>query len=339
MDKMNIKKNMDKKKIVIGDYEICAIPTGPFGLDGGAMFGTVPKILWEKAIPSDEKNRIPMEARACLLKGIPPTNTTSFQKTTSTTRNILIDTGNGGDFIAKFGEKLGGKFKEMYNIDSNGPSLLSSLKKNGLEPDEITDVILTHLHFDHAGGATHVVNDKLVPTFKNATYYIQSANLETAKNPNLRERASYYSVNFQPLLDAGVLKILNGPCEILPGVSVLVSNGHTTGQQLVKITGSSECATLAGGNTTTPSDFQTLLYCGDLIPTSAHVKLAWVMGYDLRPLELIEEKEKLLSQAADQSWILFFEHDPNFDAAKVSRSGSDFIVSEKFVLANGLVKN
>lgn len=290
-------------KLKIGVYEICAIPTGEFGLDGGAMFGTVPKVLWEKSNPPDDKNRIRMEARGLLLK--------------SPGRNILIDTGNGGDFVLKYGEKIGPKFAEMYGLDESGPSLMKSLAAHGLKAEDITDVILTHLHFDHAGGATTEVDGKLAPSFPKAKYYVQQANLDTAERPNLRERASYYPANFLPLMEAGVLEILDGPVkDLLPGVSVQISNGHTEGQQIVKVSDGTK----------------TLLYCGDVIPTSSHVRLAWVMGYDLEPLTLIDEKRQVLGPAADASWYLFFEHDPYCDAAQVTRSGQDFAVKERFLL-------
>lgn len=283
------------ENLKIGPFEIIAIPTGLFGLDGGAMFGTVPKVLWEKSNPPDEKNRIQMEARALLLK--------------SKDRKILIDCGNGKDFVAKYGEKLGTKFAEMYGVHSSGPSLEKSLKNAGVEFADITDVILTHLHFDHAGGATTERQGNLVPTFPKAQYYVQRKNLETASKPNIREKASYFAANYEPLQKAGVLKLLDGDTEnIIPGISVIVSNGHTQGQQIVKITD--------GTNT--------LVYCADLIPTSSHVRLAWIMGYDLDPLKLIQEKEALLSQASDQGWFLFFEHDPGKAMSKVMRQGSDF---------------
>lgn len=278
----------------IAGFEICPIPTGFFALDGGAMFGTVPKVLWEKAIPPDEKNRIPMEARALLLK--------------SATRNILIDTGNGSDFVAKYGDKLGHKFAEMYGVNPNGPSLLKSLEQHQVKPEQVTDVILTHLHFDHAGGATCAREGKIQATFPHAKYYVQKKNLDVAENPNIREKASYLKPNFEPLLESKQLQLLEGPAEIAPGVSVFISNGHTQAQQLVKI----------------QDDKETLIYCGDLIPTSAHIRLAWIMGYDLDPLTLIEEKRQLLSEAADHNWHLFFEHDPVTDTCKVVRNGSDF---------------
>ena len=294
---------VETKKLKIGNFEICPIPTGEFGLDGGAMFGTVPKVLWEKTNPTDDKNRIQMEARGLLLK--------------SPGCNVLIDTGNGADFVLKYGEKLGNKFAEMYGIDQSGPSLLKSLKTFGLEPADIHHVILTHFHFDHAGGATTEVNGQLAPTFPKAQYWAQWENFETARQPNLRERASYYPANFQPLLDAGVLKLLKGPVEnFIPGISCMITDGHTKGQQVIKVTDGSN----------------TLLYCADMCPTSTHVKVPWLMGYDLHPLTLMEEKQKYLGEAADHSWYLFFEHDPYCDAALIERNGHDFAVQKRFWL-------
>ena len=294
---------VEKLKLKIGPYEICPIPTGQFGLDGGAMFGTVPKVMWEKSNPADEKNRISMEARALLLK--------------SKQKNIIIDCGNGADFVAKFGDKLGPKFSEIYKIDSVGPSLKKSLGQHGLSFDDIHEVILTHLHFDHAGGGTTTDGQKIIPTFKNASYYVQKDNLQTASQPNLRERASYFPANFQPLIDHQVLKILNGPQEIFPGVSLQLSNGHTQAQQIVKI---------SDGKTS-------LLYCGDVVPTSSHVRIPWLMGYDLNPLLLMEEKQKFLGEASDEKSYLFFEHDPYCDAALIEKSGQDFQVTKRFWLS------
>lgn len=290
-------------KVRIGPYEICPVPTGIFGLDGGAMFGTVPKVLWERSNPADEKNRIQLEARALLLK--------------SPGCNILIDTGNGADFVTKYGEKLGTKFAEMYNIDPEGPSLIKSIAVHGLKPEDIHHVILTHFHFDHAGGATIEKDQKLVPTFPTARYWAQRKNLETASQPNLRERASYYPANFKPLLESNQLELLDGAQEnFLPGISALISNGHTESQQIIKV---------SDGKTT-------LLFCADVVPTSSHVRVPWLMGYDLHPLLLMEEKQKILSEAADHSWYLFFEHDPYCDSALIERNGHDFVVKNRFWL-------
>jgi glyoxylase-like metal-dependent hydrolase (beta-lactamase superfamily II) len=293
-----------KINLKIADYEIFAIPTGLFGLDGGAMFGTVPKVLWSKSNPADEQNRIQMEARGLLLK--------------SKNRNILIDTGNGRDFVAKYGEKLGTKFAEMYAVDQSGPSLIKSLEKCGLTVNDITDVILTHLHFDHAGGATTERNNEVVPTFPKAQYHVQRKNLENAQKPNIREKASYYPANFEPLIKANVLNLIDGDqTNYLPHISLKVSNGHTQGHQVVMI-----------------HDEQTALYyCGDVVPTSSHVRSAWVMGYDLNPLMLIEEKQKLLESGLDKKTFLFFEHDAYCDLATYEKINNDFQVKEKLQLA------
>jgi glyoxylase-like metal-dependent hydrolase (beta-lactamase superfamily II) len=292
-----------KIQLKIAEYEILSVPTGIFGLDGGAMFGIVPKVLWEKYIPSDEKNRIPMEARALLLKG--------------KNRNILIDTGNGGDFKAKYGEKLGGKFAELYNIDPKGPTLISSLLRYGLTPSDITDVILTHFHFDHAGGATcwDSSSQKIVPTFSNAKYYVQKRNLDAAENPNIREKASYLKANIHPLIESGQLIILEGEKkDMLPGVQIRLSHGHTEGQQNIIVS----------------DEKQGLFYGADLIPTHAHVRLPWVMGYDLNPLLLIQEKSTSLKEIAEKQWYLFFEHDPFMDCCTVVNENGDFKVDQGF---------
>ncbi len=298
-----MKANHAKIHLNIGGYEVIPLPTGLFGLDGGAMFGTVPKALWEKTNPADEHNRIEMEARALLLK--------------SKDRTVLIDTGNGSDFIAKYGDKLGAKFAELYGVDTSGPSLKKSLSAYGLTFSDITDVILTHLHFDHAGGATSEIDGKIQATFPNAKYYVQTENLKTAQHPNIREKASYLAPNFEPLLAANKLTLVDGAKkDLLPNISVWVSNGHTTGQQVVIV----------------EDDTQKLIYCGDVIATSTHVRSAWVMGYDLHPLQVIEEKAQLLKSSLDKQTYFFFEHDPYCDVATVEPDKADFKVKERFWL-------
>lgn len=272
----------------IGPYQVLPILTGRFALDGGAMFGTVPKVLWQKMIPSDEHNRIPMEARALLLKG--------------QDQNILIDTGNGADFIAKYGDKLGQKFAEMYAINQEGPSLIKSLAHWGVTPEQITTVILTHLHFDHAGGATCWDGQALVPTFSKAKYFLQASNLVTAQNPNSREKASYFAANYQPLITSNQLTLLNGEQQINEHIRVTVSNGHTIGQQNVWVEDANN----------------SLFYGADLIPTHAHIRKSWIMGYDLDPLTLINEKSKILEEVIQKNAYLFFEHDPFMDAAQIT---------------------
>jgi glyoxylase-like metal-dependent hydrolase (beta-lactamase superfamily II) len=286
----------------IAGYQIKAIRSGVFGLDGGAMFGTVPKILWEKTNPADEHNRIEMQTRLLLLL--------------SPTRKILVDTGMGSDFVQKHGEKLGSKFANLYGVRGE-TQLDSELARFGVKASDITDVILTHLHFDHAGGATKYDGQKLVPTFANAKYYLQKSNFETATQPNVREKASYLAANWQALVEAKKLILLDGDTEnLLPGISVQVVNGHTQGQQIVWVKDAK----------------QAVVYCADLIPMSTHVRLPWVMGYDLRPLDLIEEKRQILTQLAGVNGFVYFEHDPYVDAAKVTADRDDFLVSEKFLL-------
>jgi glyoxylase-like metal-dependent hydrolase (beta-lactamase superfamily II) len=297
------KANLQKLHLHIAGFEICAIPTGIFGLDGGAMFGTVPKVLWQKSNPADDLNRIPMEARALLLK--------------SKDKNILIDAGNGSDFVDKYGEKAGAKFAEIYSVNESGTSLTNSLKAHGLTTDDITDVILTHLHFDHAGGSTKSLNGQLVPTFAKATYHVQNSNYQNALQPNIREKASYLAANFQPLIDAKVLKLVDGEQKnYFPDISLLVSNGHTQGHQMVII---------EDANTK-------LIYCGDVIPTSSHVRSAWIMGYDINPLLLIEEKKQLLQSTENKTSYLYFEHDPYCDIASVEKNNNDYQVKERFLL-------
>lgn len=268
--------------MTIGGYEVHAIETGRFGLDGGAMFGVVPRPLWEKASPPDEKNRIAMAARALLLVGHG--------------RVILVDTGNG----SKFNEKL----STIYKIDTSRYDLVSSLRSRNIEPRDVTDVILTHLHFDHAGGATVRGTDGVVPTFPRARYCVQRPHWEAALRPTERDRASFMPEDFQPLSEHGVLDFTEGEGAILPGITVRVLHGHTSALQ---------CPVVSDGKTT-------LFYCADLIPLTAHIQLPWIMAYDLRPLVTLEEKRRLLADAADRQWILFFEHDPDVVAARVRRS-------------------
>ena len=274
----------------IGPYDIHPLDTGTFALDGGAMFGVVPRTLWEKTNPPDARNRITMAARALLLTG--------------GGRTILVDTGNGG----KFNEKL----RTIYRMDTSSADLNASLALHGVSPEAVTDVILTHLHFDHAGGATALRGGEAVPAFPNARYYVQAEHWRAAQSPTERDKASFYPDDFEPLRRAGVLQFTEGEEEILPGIRVAVIHGHTAALQ---------CPVVSDGHTT-------LFYCADLVPTSSHVPLAWIMGYDLRPLVTLEEKRRLLSQAADEGWIMVFEHDPLLPAARLARTDKGILLGE-----------
>ncbi len=278
----------------IGPYELHPIETGRFRLDGGAMFGVVPRPMWEKTNPPDEKNRITLAARALLLVG--------------NGRRILIDVGNGN----KYNDKL----ISIYAFDSAHSDIITSLKKQNLSPGDITDVILTHLHFDHAGGSTVKTNGEAVPTFPNAKYYVQREHWEAANKPTERDRASFFPDDFMPLHRAGVLQFTEGESEILPGISCRIVHGHTSALQ---------CPVVSDGRTS-------LIYCADLMPTTSHVQLPWIMAYDLRPLVTLEEKRRILNEAVDRDWILFFEHDPNTEAVRLVRGEKSIAVHEQVII-------
>ena len=278
----------------IGRYELHQIDTGRFGLDGGAMFGIVPKTIWNKLNPADDENRIDLALRTLLITG--------------NKRNILVDNGIG----TKFSEK----YTKIYKIDHSKYNLDSSLKRFNLETKDITDVILTHLHFDHAGGSTYREGGELKLTFPNATYYVQKMNYEWALTPNDKERGSYLKENFVPVLEKGKLQMVEGKFELIPQIDVIISNGHTVGLQLVKVS----------------DERNTLVYCADLIPTASHIKIPYIMGYDIEPLKLMQEKKELLSVVCKDNWTLFLEHDVTTEAVKVKKTEKGFEVREKVFL-------
>jgi glyoxylase-like metal-dependent hydrolase (beta-lactamase superfamily II) len=274
--------------------EIYALETGIFKLDGGAMFGSVPKTMWEKAIPPDELNRIPMALRLILIKD-------SKQK-----RNLLVDAG--------IGDKWSEKMRGIYAIDDSKDSLEKSLKKHGLNPEDITDVVLTHLHFDHTGGSTRADSTgKFIPSFPHAKYYLQKDNFDWALKPNPRESSSYMAENFMPLLESKQLTLCNGVGEFekairWPAVTVRLSYGHTMGLQ---------CPLITLGD-------RKFFYPSDMIPTSAHVPIPWTMGYDLHIIKLMEEKEIILTEAVKDKWILVYEHDPVIAASEITKGVKHF---------------
>jgi glyoxylase-like metal-dependent hydrolase (beta-lactamase superfamily II) len=273
----------------IGAYEIHAIETGRFALDGGAMFGVVPRPLWEKTNPPDENNRITLAARALLLIGAG--------------RTILVDVGNG----TKYNEKLTG----IYKFDTSEFDIVRSLRAHNVTPAEVTDVILTHLHFDHAGGSTVRENGELKVAFPRAKFYVQKDHWNAANAPTERDRASFFEDDFVPLHQQGVLEFTDGEGEVLPGIHVRILHGHTTALQ---------CPVISDGTTT-------LFYCADLMPTASHVPLPWIMAYDLRPLVTLDEKRRILSQAVEEDWILFFEHDPLIEAGRLRRGEKGIVLS------------
>jgi glyoxylase-like metal-dependent hydrolase (beta-lactamase superfamily II) len=273
----------------IGKYTLHIINSGYFGLDGGAMFGIIPKPLWQRTNPPDEANRIKLATRNLLL--------------IDGKRKILIDTGNGN----KWDEKA----KSIYGFDFTD-SLEGSLNNLKLKPEDITDVILTHLHFDHTGGSTKIENDKLVPAFPNAKYYVQKKNYEWAMNPSERDRGSYLKDSFEPLMKEGVLNLIEEK-KFDDEIEFVIINGHTFAQQLIKLSDSSN----------------TILYCADLFPTTSHIPLPFVMGYDLQPLVTVEEKKRILARAIEEDWKIFFEHDPETALASVERNEKGFRAIDK----------
>ena len=252
------------------------IECGNFKLDGGAMFGVVPKMLWQKTNPADKNNLVEVSSRSLLVE--------------TGNRLVLIDAG--------MGNKQSKKFFSYYNRWGDF-SLEKSLKEKGFHRDEITDVFLTHLHFDHCGGAI-IKNQKgnLIPTFKNATYWSHKKHWEWANNPNSREKASFLSENIRPIKESGQLTLLEGDEFIMEnsplGFDVIVVNGHTEKQMLPLISYKN----------------RTIVFTADLIPTVGHLPLAYVMGYDTRPLISLEEKNRFLKLAYEKKFLLFLEHDP-----------------------------
>lgn len=271
----------------IGTYELTALETGRFYLDGGAMFGVIPKTLWNRTNRSDERNRIELSLRTLVIR--------------DGERCIMVDTG--------IGENWDKKFSDIYGVDHSRFSLEKSLHEVGLSRDDFTDVIITHLHFDHAGGATYRnERGEAIPTFPNATYHVQKKHYEWALNPSEKDRASFVTERFVPLYEKGRLQLLEGEVEFLPGIYIKLSDGHTIAQQNVLVTDGKK----------------KLYHPGDMIPTSSHVPLPFIMGYDNYPLVTLEEKKSVMRRAVEEDWILFFEHDPERAATHVEKTDKGF---------------
>jgi len=265
-------------------------------LDGGAMFGIIPKTLWEKEAPADKYNRIQMVTRSLLL--------------VSNERKIIIDTGNG--------DKWDDKARSRYNIDLDNINLSSSLAKYGFIPADITDVFCTHLHFDHAGGNTTIEDGKIVPTFPNATYWIHRDNWDLANSPSEKDRGSYLAENWSVLAENGMIEYVKDKEGFIPGIELLLTYGHTTGMMHPLIRDSEN----------------TVFYAADIFPMAAHVPLAWVMAYDLNPVQTIKEKRSLLLKMVDENWTIFFEHDPVRQAGKVTIDGKNYRLKESVIISD-----
>ena len=273
----------------LGDFELTPLLDGWFRLDGGAMFGVVPKPLWSRRAPADDRNRIQLAARPLLVRrgSAPP---------------LLIDAG--------IGAKMDAKSTDIYAIDRASP-LESTLREAGLTAADVPIVLASHLHFDHAGGFTAVdQSGAVIPAFPNARYVINRGEWEDATHPHERNRASYFAENFVPLLDAGVVEFTDDNATIADGVRVERTGGHTRCHQIVYI----------------ESEGRTAVFAADLIPTTAHIDLAWIMGYDLYPVETLEYKRRFVRDAIEREYLIVFEHDPRIAAGYIrEKDGRKFV--------------
>ncbi|HYT70517.1 MAG TPA: MBL fold metallo-hydrolase [Gemmatimonadales bacterium] len=271
----------------VGRLTCHTLEAGLQRLDGGAMFGVVPKPLWERRIPPDERNRIPLALRCLLVEhdaGL-----------------VLIDTG--------LGNKESDKFKDIYGVANEGTGgrtrLEDALARLGYRPEDVRWVINTHLHFDHAGGNTYRdPAGNVVPTFPGARYVVQKGELDFARHTNERTAASYLPHNFEPVS----FELVDGEAEVLPGIRCLPTPGHVPFHQSVLVESGGERA----------------CFLADLVPTSAHLPLPWIMGYDLLPLTTLESKRQLYRRAEAEAWVLVFEHDPGVAAGRLGREGKGF---------------
>ncbi len=273
-----------------GDFELSLVSDGSLRLDGGAMFGVVPKPLWSKKHEPDDRNRITLGLNCLLVR--------------SENGNILIDTGCGHKYSAKE--------IDIYGIEHT-TTVVGELERLGLMPEDIDFVVNTHLHFDHCGGNTHLIGDEAIPTFPRATYFIRDREYRDATNPNERTKATYLPWNWEPLEHSGQLTLVEGDCEILPGVRLVGTPGHTLGHQSVLIRSSGK----------------TFFYVADLCPTTAHIPLPWIMGYDVFPLTTLETRKNIYRQAVSEEWLLFFEHDSQTPAGYLERQDGRYTLQPR----------
>jgi glyoxylase-like metal-dependent hydrolase (beta-lactamase superfamily II) len=273
----------------IGDWSIKSCVAGRFGLDGGAMFGVVPRTMWARVLPPDELNRVPMVMRLLLVQGHGKT--------------IIVDVGAGAGHSEKN--------RQIYAFEDTD-HLLDIVREAGVDPASITDVMLTHLHFDHGAGVAEPHGDGWRLLFPQARHHVQRSQWEHAHYPNVRDRASYYEERIRILEAERVLELHDGPWSLGPGFDMLIFNGHTPGQQLPLIRGPEGA----------------LFFTGDLFPFHHHVSPPWVMSYDLQPVTTMEEKAVILDRAAAEEWTLFFEHDAQMQSCRIVRDGKRFAVAE-----------
>ena len=269
----------------VGDARVTVLHDGTIALDGGAMFGVVPRVVWEKKHPPDERNRVTLGLNVALVE--------------SGGKRVLVDTG--------MGDRWSEREVRMYGIDRS-TTLIGGLRARGLAPEDIDVVVNTHLHFDHAGGNTRREGARVVPTFPRARYVVQRGEWEDARHPHERSRASYREDDFVPLAEAGQLDLIDGEAEVAPGVRAVPVGGHTTHHQMVVVE--------SGG--------ETLAVPTDLLPTASHLPLPFVMGYDLFPVATLEAKRRLLDAAAEGRWRILFYHDARTPVGRVRHEGDGY---------------
>lgn len=275
-------------RTTLGDFELTVITDGLYYLDGGAMFGVVPKPLWEKKLPADEQNRLHVAMNSLAVR--------------TGDHTILIDTGAGN--------KLSEKTRRIFDTEER---LLANLDNAGFAPDDFDIVINTHLHFDHCGWNTvRRADGAIVPTFPRARYYYQRGELVHAHQQHERDRVSYLTENYDPLVASGRATLLNGDAQIAPGIRVQLFPGHTEHHQAVIIESQNKKAA----------------YVGDLIPTAAHLHPTWVMGYDLSPIDCIDNRHRYYREAVPQRWLTIFTHDPATPWAHISRDSAGRYIAE-----------
>ncbi len=282
----------------LGDWKFSAFHDGRFKLDGGAMFGVVPKIFWQKKHPADDLNRIDLDLRCLLVE--------------HGSRRILVDTGMGDRWSEK---QLG-----IFALERRPNQLLAELAEAGITRESITDVVLTHLHFDHCGGTLREEGGRLQPVFSGARHWVQKRHWEWAGGPSERDRASFRAEDFEALAEHGQLQLVDGAQEIMPGVRVTPVSGHTPGQQIVEF----------------HTGRQVVVFVADLLPFLSQVHVPWIMGFDLNPLLTVTEKKLFLTRAAEDDYILVFEHDHVNEAATVKFEEGKFRPDRVFTLAGGL---
>jgi glyoxylase-like metal-dependent hydrolase (beta-lactamase superfamily II) len=272
----------------IGDYTVHVIQDAQFRLDGGAMFGVVPRNLWSQVCPPDDENRIRMNMNCVLVD-------TGAEK-------VLIETG--------IGDKWPAKHARMYGIDRVRPLAETLFMQTGVSADEVSIVVNTHLHFDHAGGNTKLSQQgNAVATFPNARYLVSRAELDHAEHPTERDRASYLPDNWRPLVDSGQLELKDANYEVVPGLTMETIAGHNRSMQCWRL----------------ERDGKTMFGFADLVPTRAHLRLPWIMGYDLYPVETLAAKKRLLPEAAQNHWLCLFYHDADEPVCRVTEGEKEFV--------------